>query len=154
MPIGASSIRSMSPVRSTHHEAGTYVSDTRQTNKRMSVNRYESILQHSNGEPAQSSHRPDRSPRSTYATNDRWDDSGRPHSHSVAPGPLLLRLAAAWLSPACQNRGTHLSARARARSIELDRCTCATQKGTAAQRRRGPVETCERHHQVSTPYAL
>ena len=84
----------------------------------------------SNGEPvrAKSSHRPGRSPRSTYATYDRWDDSRRPQSHSAAPEPLIRRLAATSLSPACQRRRTHLAARARARSIELDRCAAATLK--------------------------
>ena len=100
MTVGATSIRSTSPMRSAHHEPDTYVSDARQTNKRMSVNRYEPIVQHSNGESARakSSHRPDRSLRSTYATDDRWNDSRRPHSHSVAPGPLVLRLVAASLA--------------------------------------------------------
>ena len=158
MPHSAISTRPTSPMLSARHEVGTYVSDTRQTNKRMSVNRHEPIVQHSNGEPARakSPHRPVRSPRSTYVTDKRWDDLGLKTTafplHS--PGPLIQRLAAPSLSPACQHRGTHLSARARARSIELGRCTGATQKGTAAQQRRGPVETCERHHQVSRPYAL
>ena len=37
MPIGAASTRSTSAMRSARHEVGTCVSDTRQTNKRMSV---------------------------------------------------------------------------------------------------------------------
>ena len=77
---------------------------------------------------ARSSHRPGRSPRTTYATYDRWDYSRRPQSHSAAPEPLIRRLAATSLSPACQRRKTYLAARARARSIELDRCAAATLK--------------------------
>ena len=88
------------------------------------------IVLHSNGEPvrAKSSHRPGCSPRSTYVTDDRWDYSRRPQSHSAAPEPLIRRLAATSLSPACQRRRTHLAARARPRSIELDRCAAATLK--------------------------
>ena len=41
MSAGAISSRSTSPMHSAHHKAGTYVSDTRQTNKRMGVNRHE-----------------------------------------------------------------------------------------------------------------
>ena len=80
------------------------------------------IVLHSNGEPVRtkSSHRPGCSPRSTYATDDRWDYSRRPQSRSAAPEPLIRRLAAGSLSPACQRRKTHLAARARARAIELD----------------------------------
>ena len=40
MPLGAASIRMTSPMRSARHEVGTCVSDTRQTNRRMSVNPY------------------------------------------------------------------------------------------------------------------
>ena len=49
MPIGAASIRSTSLMRSARHKVGTCVSDTRETNGRMRVNRYESIVQRSNG---------------------------------------------------------------------------------------------------------
>ena len=44
------------------------------------------------------------------------------------------------LSPARQHRTTHLTAQARARSIEFDRCTGTPQKGAAAQPRRGRVD--------------
>ena len=90
------------------------------------------------GMDAKSSHRPGRSPRSIYATDDRWDTSIRPHSRSAAPDPLIRRLTAASLSPACQHRGTHLAARARARSIELDQCAAATLKMT--RRRSRPAQ--------------
>ena len=52
MSAGTTSVRPTSPIRSARHKTGTYVPDTRQTNKRMSVNRYEPIVQPSNGERA------------------------------------------------------------------------------------------------------
>ena len=76
--------------------------------------------------------------RSIYATDDRWDTSIRPHSHSAAPDRLIRRHAAASLSPACQHRGTHLAARARARSIELNRCAAVALKMT--RRRSRPAQ--------------
>ena len=71
-----------------------------------------------------------------------------PHPRPSDPAPrrglALAGVPAPWDAPF----STH-SARARAaRSIELDRCTGATQKSTVTQRRRGPVEACERHHQI------
>ena len=157
MPVGAASIRLTSPMRIARHEVGTCVSDTRQTNGRIRANRYEPIVQHRNGEI--SAHQFPALPSSLAPLDLRnGQPLGRLKTTAFplhSPGPLIQRLAAPSLSPACQHRGTHLSARARVRSIELDRCTDATQKGTAAQRRRGPVETSERHHhQVSRPYAL
>ena len=159
MPLGVGSIESTSPTRSARHEVGTCVSDTRQTNRRTRVNQYNNnkrIVLHSNGEPvrAESSHRPGCSLRSTYATDDRWDDSRRPQSHSAAPEPLIRRLAAASLSPACQRRKTHLAARGRARSIELDRCAAAALETT--RRRSRPAQmiavraTPRRGHHMAT----
>ena len=142
MPLGVWSIESTSPTRSARHEVGTCVSDTRHTNRRRRVNQYDKrIVLHSNGEPVRatkSPHRPGFSPRSTYVTDDRWDYSRRPQSHSAAPEPLIRRLAAASLSPAYQRRKTHLAARGRARSIELDRCAAATLKTT--RRRSRPAQ--------------
>ena len=70
------------------------VSDTRQTNRAWGLIRVESDVHNSNGERerAKSSHRPDRSPRSSYARDDRWDDSKMSHPPSAAPDPLIRRL--------------------------------------------------------------
>ena len=107
----------------------------------------ESVVHNGNGEcvrRAKSFHSPDRSPRSSYATDDRWGGSKHSHPPLRSPrptDPAILRLAVASLSPACQQRMTHLSARARACSIEFERCTGTTQKGRAAQPpRRGALE--------------
>jgi hypothetical protein len=155
MLLGVGSIESTSPTRSARHEVGTCVSDTRQTNRRTRVNQYNNnkrIVLHSNGEPvrAESSHRPGCSLRSTYATDDRWDDSRRPQSHSAAPEPLIRRLAAASLSPACQRRKTHLAARARARSIEFDRCAAATLETTRRRSRLAQMMAVRAHHDTTT----
>ena len=73
MSVGTTLANSTSPVRSARHEAGTYVPHNRQTNRRMRVNRYTPIAQHSNCERvcAKSSHRPDRSSRLNYGTDSR-----------------------------------------------------------------------------------
>ena len=100
MPIGAASIRSTSLMRSARHKVGTCVSDTRETNGRMRVNRYAPIVQRSNG--GISAHQFISPPRSLAPLALRnWqlatagapqdDRIPTPHSPGVPSNPALRR---------------------------------------------------------------